>query len=139
MSLPNAPTSNKNLPIAKSRAEACRRLHQSQMTAIRLAPHSHHLPISISAQVRNETNDEPDSWSIRRIWIRSVHDVCVMQRHLAGLENDVDRLRLVNAQSQPFAAPVQQIRILHVVVFEHALLVRTGNHSHAAIRRLADG
>jgi len=107
------------------------------MTAVRISTHAHHFAIAIGAQVSYKAHDEPDAWSIRRIRTRTVNDVCVMQRHLTGLQNDVNCLRLIDVHSQTFAALVQHIRILHVVVFEDSLFVRTGNHTHASIRRLA--
>jgi hypothetical protein len=54
------------------------------MTAISLSPHSHHLPIAIGALISYKPHDESDAWTIRRIWVRPVNDVCVMQGHLTG-------------------------------------------------------
>lgn len=83
------------------------------MTAIRVSSYTHHFAAAIRGLTRYEANDEADARSVGAVRVRAVHDVCVVQRHLARLQDNIDGGGFIHVHSDSLAATVQEIRIVN--------------------------
>ena len=66
-------------------------------------------------------------------------DIALMQGHLARLQHDINRLRLIDLCRNAFTAPEQIVIVSDIGMIEHALLMGSGDHAHATVRRMTGG
>ena len=80
-----------------------------------------------------ETNCQAAAAASREVGVAAVNKVPVMDRDLTGLEDEIDRLRVVNFEGD-FLVDAQEIAgPRRLVVFDDAVSMCTGDNSHAAV------
>ena len=97
------------------------------------------LAVDLTGLGSHEAGGEADPRAVRRVRVRAVDDVDVMERHLAGPQDDVDGILLVDLHLDLLSPAQAVVRGVCVPVREDRPPVRARHHSHAAVVESAVG
>lgn len=96
-----------------------------------------HGPVAGLGGGGGEAHDEPGAAGFRAVGPGGVEDVAVVERHLAGPQDQVHRLRLVHLDGHLVSIPQQMVLVAGDDVGEDGVAVGAGHHPHAAVLRRA--